>query len=123
MSKIRIYSDTFDISRRLCEIDPAYFVVYNTDCNRFEIHNSQQNLDTFCLTVDGELDSRVISKVFKTRKQNIDKLLDEIACQNEALQKEQRRVLDDEMHAKLGETFDYLKNHDNINDAYTTRFV
>ncbi|MBQ7603072.1 MAG: hypothetical protein IJU58_02915 [Clostridia bacterium] len=123
MSKIRIYSDTFDISRRLCEIDPAYFVVYNTDCNRFEVHNSQQYLDTFCLTVDGELDSRVISKVFKTRKQNIDKLLDEIACQNEALQKEQRRVLDDEMHAKLGETFDYLKNHDNINDAYTTRFV
>lgn len=123
MPKIRIHSDVFDITRRLCEIDPAYFVVYNTDCDRYEIHNSQQYLDTFCLTIDGELDSRVISKVLRTRKQNIDKLLAEIESHNETLQKEQRRVLDDEMHAKLGETFDYLKNHDDMSGAYTTRFV
>jgi len=123
MHKIRIYSDTFDISRRLKEIDDGYFVIYNFDLNRFEIHHSGQYLDTFCLTVDGELDSRVIQKVYKTRKQNIDKLLDEIVQNNQLIQKEQKRVFDDEMHARLGETFDYLKNHDDMHGAYTTRFV
>ena len=123
MHKIVIHSDTFDIVRRLKEIDMGYFVVYDLNQKRYEVHHSGQYLNTFCLTVDGELDSRIITKVNKTRRQNIDKLLDEIAKQNNAVQKENERVFNDEMHARLGETFDYLKNHDDIKDAYTTRFV
>lgn len=123
MHKISIYSDTFDIVRRLKEIDQGYFVVYNATLGRYEIHHSGQYLDTFCLTVDGELDCRVITKVLKTRKQNIDKLLKDIERQNSALEKEKERVFNDEMHARLGETYDYLKNHDDMKDAYTTRFV
>lgn len=123
MHKIVIHSDTFDIVRRLKEIDMGYFVVYDLNQKRYEVHHSGQYLNTFCLTVDGELDSRIITKVNKTRRQNIDKLLDEIAKQNNAVQKEKERVFNDEMHARLGETFDYLKNHDDIKDAYTTRFV
>ena len=123
MALIKIQHDTFNISQRIKEIDEGYFIVYNTSCGRFEIHNSKQHSCTFCLTVDGELNSKVVEKVRKTRVQNVKKLLEEMEQNNLMLEKESQRKFDDEMKFKLGETFDYLKSHDDLTGAYGTRFV
>ena len=123
MALIKIIHDTFDITRRLQEIDSQYFVVYNTVLKRFEVHNSGQYLDTFCLTVDGELDSRLIDKVNMTRRQNVEKLLALIAKNNLSIQENLTQKSRDELRCKISETYDYLENHDDVNGAYTTRFV
>lgn len=124
MALIKIQENSFNIVQRLKEIDENYFVVFNTKTSKFEIHNSAQNLSTFCLTVDGELDCRVIKKVLKTRAENIEKLLREIEEHNEKLEKEKNRKVHDELSFKLGETFDYYKSgKEDLTGAYSTRFV
>lgn len=123
MALIKITHDTFDVLQRIKEIDEGYFIVYNTLCSRFEIHNSKQHSNTFCLTVDGELNSKVVDKVRKTRVQNVKKLLEEIEENNLMLEKESKRKFNDEMRFRLCETFDYLKSHDDLTGAYGTRFV
>ena len=123
MALIKIFETSFDIVRRLKEIDPNYFVVFNTAFGRFEIHNSSQHQTTFCLTVDGELDCRAIQKVLRTRAENIEKLLREIDEHNQKLENEKTRRFRDETTFKLGEMFDYLKNKDDLTGAYGTRFV
>ena len=47
MALIKITENAFDIVKRLKEIDPKYFVVYNTMFKRFEVHNSGQHVNTF----------------------------------------------------------------------------
>ena len=123
MALIKITENAFDIVKRLKEIDPKYFVAHNTMFKRFEVHNSGQHVNTFCLTVDGNLDCRVIDKVWRTRAENVEKLLREIAQQNKSLEREKQSACKDELKTKLAETYDYLQNHDDIKDAYTTRFV
>ena len=123
MALIKINADVFDITTRLKEIDNNYFIVYNTNLKRYEVHNSGQYLDTFCLTVDGKLNCLVIDKVLKTRRQNIAKLLKQIEQNNKKLENEKQRKFKDELHFKLTDSYSYLQNHDNLNDAYKTRFV
>ncbi len=123
MALIKIREDPFDIVTRLKEIDYRYFVVYNTLAKRFEVHNLGQPANTFCLTVDGALDCRVIKKVWRTRAENVAKLLDEIALHNEKLEKQKDNAYKDELRTKISESYDYLQHHDDLRDAYTTRFV
>ena len=123
MALIKINSDAFDIVNRLKEIDSNYFIVYNTFLKRYEVHNSGQFVNTFCLTVDGSLNCLVVDKVLKTRRQNIDKLLKQIEEYNKKSETEKQRKFKDEVHFKLSDTYSYLQNHDNLDDAYTTRFV
>ena len=123
MALIKINNDCFEISRRLREIEPNYFIVFNTLTQKFEVHNSGQYLNTFCLTIDGEIDCRVIEKVLKTRAQNIEKLLREIEEHNEKLENDKTRKTKDELHARSCEVFDYLKSNDDLTGAYSTRFV
>lgn len=123
MALIKINSDAFDIVNRLKEIDSNYFIVYNTFLKRYEVHNSGQFVNTFCLTVDGSLNCLVVDKVLKTRRQNIDKLLKQIEEYNKKIETEKQRKFKDEVRFKLSDTYSYLQNHDNLDDAYTTRFV
>lgn len=123
MALKKIFENSFDIVRRLREIDPNYFVVFNTKTNGFEIHNSGQYLSTFCLTVDGELDCRVLQKVLRTRAENAEKLLREIEDHNKKIEQEKLRVMEDETRFKLGEVYDYLKTDKDLTGAYSTRFV
>ena len=69
------------------------------------------------------MDCRVLTKVLKTRSENIEKLLCEIEEHNAAIENEKSRVFKDELRFKLGETFDYLKHNDDLIGAYSTRFV
>lgn len=81
--KIRIYSDVYNISKRIKNIDKDYFVVYDTTRNKFEIHNTSQIGSSYCLTTPYNcLDERTIEYVQKTRSTNIDKILEKIENDN-----------------------------------------
>ncbi|HEY8443798.1 MAG TPA: hypothetical protein VIL24_03260 [Clostridia bacterium] len=76
--KIRIEKDLYDIADRLKAIDSGYFVVYDTERKKYEVHNTNNIGNTYCLTVPyGCLDARTIDFVNKTRRERFDKLLEE----------------------------------------------
>lgn len=79
---IKIENDCFYITERLREIDESYFVLYNLDKKCYEIHSNEQK-DSYCFSVPfNELDERTIDFAFKTRKENGDKIIDEIERNN-----------------------------------------
>ena len=123
---IKILRDAFDISKRLKQIDNGYFVCFNTVKQRFEVHNKKQR-QTFCLVVPFEsLDSRLLTYVRKTRKQNFDAIIKEMETHNEKLEKENKRVVLDKSSFMLNEMFSYALHHEgdiNFLDAYKTKWA
>ena len=81
--KKRIYSDVYNIAKRVKEIDKYYYIVLNTSTNKFEVHNSVQIGSTYCLTVPyTELDERTLTYIHKTKSSNIDEILSKIENEN-----------------------------------------
>lgn len=81
-----IKHDVYDVAKALKHIDKAYTVCYNTAKCRYEVHNSRQKGNTFCLVVPYEqLDCRTIDYVNKTRIQNISALMEQMDKQNKQL--------------------------------------
>ncbi|MDE6583089.1 MAG: hypothetical protein K2K31_00345 [Clostridia bacterium] len=93
----KIESDCLDIVSRLKAIDKDYFVVFNEDSCKFEVHNSSQFQNTLCLILPFDvLDERTIDMVLKTRVQNADKLFQEMEEENKKLEKTQiKQILND----------------------------
>ncbi|HEY8423462.1 MAG TPA: hypothetical protein VIL23_01715 [Clostridia bacterium] len=76
--KIKIENDLYDIANRLKSIDSGYFVVFDTERKKYEIHNTNNIGNTYCLTVPYDcLDARAVDFVNKTRRERFDKLLKE----------------------------------------------
>ena len=122
---IKIFNDVHDICFRLKQIDDGYFVVFNTNSNCFEVHNNKQ-LNTFCLKVPfGCLDKRTVDLTLKTRRENFEKILEEIDNSNQKLEDENKKQIKDLVEFKAKELFDYAQKHDaeNFDDAYVTKWA
>lgn len=123
---IRIKHDAFNIARRIKSIDKGYFLCFNTITKRFEVHNSKQR-HTFCLVVENkQIDCRVLSQVFKTRRENIDKILAEIDKHNKMLENQSKTKMLDKSSFMFKEMFSYASHHEgdvNFTDAYKTRWA
>lgn len=93
----KIESDCLDIIKRIKSIDKHYFVVLNLNTQKFELHNTSQGKNSYCLTFPfSELDERAYLHVLKTRVQNSDALFEEMERQNKLLEKKQiNSVLND----------------------------
>lgn len=87
-----IQSDTFFIGERLKEIDESYFLVFNFDKQKFEVHSCCETGSTYCLTVPYDvLDERTVALVRKTRASNIDRLIEEMDKENEKIEKKREK--------------------------------
>lgn len=93
----KIESDCLDIIKRIKSIDKHYFVVLNLNTQKFELHNTSQGKNSYCLTFPfNVLDERAYLHVLKTRVQNSDALFEEMERQNKLLEKKQiNSVLND----------------------------
>ncbi len=93
----KIESDCLDIVSRLKAIDKDYFLVFNEDNQKFEVHNSSQIKNTLCLVLPFDvLDERTIDLVLKTRVQNSDRLFKEMEEENKKLERAKiKQVLND----------------------------
>lgn len=126
MALIKIKTDAFNICERIKKIDKNYFVVYNTTKNQYEIHNTMQKSNTFCVVCDKGLNCQVIDKLRKTKIENMQKVISEIEKNNEYLEKEQKRKLMDNATWKAREMFNYAKGKiDNCDfkNSYSTKWV
>ncbi len=79
-----VKNDLFNIANRLKAIDKDYFVVYSYRDNRYEVHSRGNRGNTFCFAADS-LDERVLVKARKTRRERLQKLLEEMESHNRAL--------------------------------------
>jgi hypothetical protein len=94
--KLKILTDALFICERLKEIDRSYFVLYNTDSQKFEVHSSEQRGSSYCFTVPFEiLDCRTVDHALKTRVENKDKIIAELDKENEMMMK---KVLKEEVN-------------------------
>ena len=65
---VKLYSDVFDISQRVKNIDSGYYILFNTSNKKFEVHNSNQVGSSYCLTLPfKELDERTLNFINKTK--------------------------------------------------------
>ncbi|MBR4406698.1 MAG: hypothetical protein IKT27_00075 [Clostridia bacterium] len=85
---MEIKTDTYFIGERLREVDGGYYVVYEEERGRYEVHHREGKPTTFCVAVPYDtLDERTITLVQKTRIENLEKILDEIDKANAKLEK------------------------------------
>ena len=86
--KILLESDVFDIVNRIKEIDEGYFILYDLDKAKFELHNLNQPFNTYCLTIPyNEIDEKIIKLIWLTSIINIDNIIDEIDNNNKDIDK------------------------------------
>lgn len=84
---IQIENDVFDISNRLKEVDKSYQIFYNLSSKCFEVHSTEQKKGTYCFKVPyPELDDRTVDFALKTRRENIEKIMEEIERDNRLLE-------------------------------------
>ena len=74
--KIRIYSDVYNISERIKDIDRDYIIVFDTDRGVYEVHNLSQIGSTYCLTLPYRyLDNRALDEVYHTLSRDVDLII------------------------------------------------
>ena len=100
--KIKLFHDLFNIVGRVKNIDSHYEIVYDTERKCFEIHNSQQAGNTFCLSVDdASLDCRALDKVLRSRASFAQDIFAEMDNYNQALQKTNDEKAKEEIYSKI----------------------
>ena len=97
-----IESDCLDIVRRIRSIDKDYFVMFNLDSKKFELHNHAQGKGTYCLTFPFDvLDERAVDFTKKTRVENSDALFEEMEAENRALERAKMKQILNDFEEKL----------------------
>ncbi len=90
-TKMLIRNNVYDIPHRLKAIDDGYFVLFDLEKEKYEVHSTKNKGDTFCLLIPySELDARTIDLVNETRIENIQKIRKKIKEDKERLVKERK---------------------------------
>ncbi len=82
-----VESDCLGIVQRLKEIDGGYFLVFDIDKKKYELHDKSQMRNSYCLTFPfDQIDERMVDMAKKTRVQNSDALFEEMERENKRRQ-------------------------------------
>lgn len=104
MKGIVIKNDLFNIANRLKQINKKYFIVYNKQTKKFEVH-FKRNFHTLELVLPFErLDIRTINYVLKTKIENKKALLEEIENHNKKLEEQNNRKIKNDVINKILKT-------------------
>ena len=79
--------DVFGIDERIKKINPFYELLFNRITKQFEIHNTVQPVSSLvCVCPFDNVDERLVELLFKTRRENFDKIFTQIENDNFAKQ-------------------------------------
>lgn len=127
MGKIFIKHDVFNIIKRLKKIDKNYFIVYNLNSKKFEVHHKASTNTLQLVLPYTNLDKRTLDLVLKTSVENQKKLLDEMEQNNKKLETEKQNRLLDEVSFKAKDMLKYAESKTgenvNFNDSYKTKWI
>ena len=110
--RIPVVNSVFDIPVRLKELNRAFFVMFNTRTQKYEIHCADQPFETLaCVLPYDELDARAISYVREHSSARLEQIAKEIDEYNERLAAKAEAEALDKANYKMREAFNYLKNN------------
>ena len=90
--KMFIDHDLFGISDRIKDIEDEYFILFDMDRGKYEVHSKANPKDTYCFTVPyKELDARVLEYCRKTHISNNKELMKDLNKQAEIHKKHQHK--------------------------------
>ena len=99
-----IKNDIFNIAKRLKSIDSKYFIVFNSNRNKYEVHYTRaKNIYELTIPYD-KLDARTIDFVLKTRIQNKQKIFEEIENSNKKLEQQNIKNLIEKIDRRIYES-------------------
>ena len=108
-----IKSSVHRIPERLKQIDTKYFIVRNHQTCEFEVHHSGQAYNTLALNIPyQELDERILEKVRSTRIEYINEILKDMDNNNEKLEIEKDRKMNEVTETVTKDIYRYLKSHE-----------
>ena len=86
--------DMYNLYKRIKEIKPSYELFYSVKSHCYEIHDLENKNNSLCLSVKPELfDSRIIKKLFDTRRENMKKLFLLLEEENRKLEEKKMSML------------------------------
>ena len=125
-----IKDDLYSIAKRIKEIDPDYFIVFNRKTGKYEVHSTaNKGWDTYCFTVPySRLDARTLSICRKTNvAMHGDKIHRDAAANNARIDAERERDFKRTLHDGGLETADRVAfgmNEDELHKGYSkTHFM
>lgn len=87
---IPILRDTFNIVKRIKQIDASYFILLNKISGLFEVHSTKQQGGSFCLELPFPcLDARALAFAREYRVERAREIFEKMEKENELLQKRQ----------------------------------
>ena len=107
---IYVENDVHGIGERLKEFDSGYFIMFNPEKQKYEVHHNANIGSTYCLTAYRVLDARTVEIVKKSSAARRDVLFREMRENNERVEIRQRRdrenlleaIAADEIYARHG---------------------
>jgi len=87
------YKDKFNLYKRIKMINPNYKLMLNHKTHRFEIHDFSCCFGSLCLSIGLlDLDSRIIKRLFESKRENMKALFLKIERENEMLREKNRNL-------------------------------
>lgn len=109
--RVPVLTHPLDIPARLKEISGDFFVMFNTETQKYELHDKSLPYSTLsCVIPYEELDYRTIQYVREFRQRSVAELAREIEEYNAKLDAKQQADLIDKANYKAREALTYLNN-------------
>lgn len=93
MFKFLIKNDVFNVANRLKSIDKNYFVIYNSNRQKYEVHYKRSG-NTYELTVPyDQLDARTIKLVHTSKVENQKQIFENLEKQNALFEQANKKAI------------------------------
>ncbi len=110
MNELMKVDDMYGIAKRIKMINRSYELFFNPRQEVYEIHDKSNKRGSFCLRIHpSELDSRVIGRLFETRRENMKKLFEQIEVQNRRLEQSKLEQIKQDASDHFDAIMDYAK--------------
>ena len=103
-----INQDVYDIVKQIKAIDKNYFVMYDEQKKKYELHDKRQK-PTFSITLFDKLDKRSIKKVYSTQSKNALELFKAIDQTNKRVEENAKEFVIDKAKTNIKEILETKK--------------
>jgi hypothetical protein len=103
-----VESNVFNIPERIKEIDPDYFILFNTYSQKYELHHTLTPWNTYQLTFPYEaLDERAVFHVNRTHVRRAKQLAMEVEEHNRKLDEDKKKRFSDQVREISNWAYDH----------------
>lgn len=126
---LEVENQVCDIDRRIKEIDSDYFLMFNTESQKYEVHSSSLEDNTLFLNLPfDELDGRTIDYINMKLQMSVKKQIEEMKKKNEKINHDNNEKFLDKVGEMAKDIHRYARRHEDKDggidkNAYKTKFT